>query len=212
MNKKNVLFISPHTDDVELGAGGTLIKFMRAGYNILWVVFSTAEDAVPLNMSKNILKNEFLEVVNDLKLDENNYKIFNYKVRNLHLHRQEILDSLIKIRRQFSPDIVVGPSLHDFHQDHQVVANEMVRAFKTTSSIISYELPWNHVEFSSQFFVKLSSEIIDKKISLLKNYKSQIHMKRKYFSPEFIKGWARMRGIQINAEFAEAFEVIRWTI
>jgi LmbE family N-acetylglucosaminyl deacetylase len=207
-----VLFLAPHTDDVELGAGGTLSKFLENGYEMLWAVFSTAEDSLPEKVPKNTLRKEFLNVTNSLGLRESNYEIFDFRVRRLHEHRQEILEELVKIRNDFSPDLVVGPSLNDYHQDHQVLANEMVRAFKNTSAIICYELPWNHVRFDTRVFVKLGKDHVKKKVDLLKNYKSQIMLKKPYFSEDFIFGWARLRGVQTNSEFAEAFEVVKWIL
>lgn len=207
-----VLFLSPHTDDVELGAGGTLVRFLEEGYGIFWVVFSTAEDSLPDTLAKDTLKREFLSVIEELKIDKDNYRILNFRVRRLHEHRQEVLEELIKIRKEFNPNLVIGPSLNDYHQDHQVVAWEMIRAFKNTSSIIAYELPWNHVAFNTQMFVKLEEKHIKKKVELLKNYRSQQILNRPYFSEDFIFGWARMRGVQVGAEFAEVFEVIRWIL
>lgn len=207
-----VLFLSPHTDDVELGAGGTLVKLLEQGHEIFWVVFSTAEDSLPENLQRDTLRREFISVTRILGLSENNYKIFDFRVRRLHEHRQEVLEELVRARKDFTPDLVIGPSLNDYHQDHQVVAWEMTRAFKNTSSIICYELPWNHVTFNTQLFVKLEEKHIEKKAELLGNYKSQLILGRPYFSRDFIFGWARMRGVQIRSEFAEAFEVIRWIL
>ncbi len=207
-----VLFLSPHTDDVELGAGGTLIKLLEEGHEILWVVFSTAEESLPDNLPKDTLKREFELVAKSLGLTRDQYVVRNFRVRRLHEHRQEVLEELVRIRKDFMPDLVVGPSLNDFHQDHQVVAREMVRAFKTRSSIIAYELPWNHLSFNTQLFVKLERRHVEGKMQLLEHYKSQLLLRRPYFSRDFILGWASMRGIQVNSEFAEAFEVIRWIV
>jgi len=207
-----VLFLAPHTDDVELGAGGTLFKFYENGYEILWVVLSTAEDSLPDNLPKDTLKKEFLNVCSSLGFKERNYKIFNFRVRRLHEHRQEILERLVEIRDAFSPDLVIGPSPNDYHQDHQVLTNEMIRAYKNTSAIICYELPWNHVRFDTRAFVKLRKSHVNKKVDLLKNYKSQIMVNKPYFSEDFVFGWARLRGTQVNSEFAEAFEVIKWIL
>ncbi len=212
MNYNNILILAPHTDDAELGCGGFIIKSIEGKKNIFWVVFSTAEESLPDNMPKDTLKKEFKNVLNSLELKSNNSKIFNFKVRHLHENRQEILEELVLIRKEFSPDLVIGPSLNDLHQDHIIVANEMVRAFKGTSSIISYELPWNHITFNTQLFIKLSKNHIQKKFDLLKNYKSQLIKERNYFSKEFIFGLAKTRGVQVNAEFAETFEVVRWII
>jgi len=206
----NVLLLSPHTDDVELGCGGTVIKLLEAGHSILWMVFSTAEESLPVGLPKDTLMKEFAAVMGDLGMSEKNYEVFGFGVRHLDEHRQEILDELVQVRKHLQPDIVIGPSLKDFHQDHNVVANEMVRAFKASSSIICYELPWNHVTFDTQLFVRLGREHISRKVEILNNYESQLIGGKEYFSEEFVYGLARIRGLQCNSEYAEAFEVVRW--
>lgn len=209
---KNILILSPHTDDAELGCGGTISKFIREGKNILWVAFSTASESLPPNMPPDTLKKEFTNVVHSLGLKDENFRTYNYRVRKLNEKRQEILEGLVDIRKSFSPDLVIGPSINDYHQDHQVVANEMIRAFKTSASILSYELPWNHIEFRTQFFVELEEEDIKKKQEMLKYYKSQFAVKRHYFTEDFVRGIACTRGTQVNEKYAESFEVIRWRI
>ena len=84
------------------------------------------------------------------------------------------------------------------------------RAFKSSSSIICYELPWNHIKFDTQMFVKLSEDHIQKKIEILNFYKSQFYIQRPYLTEDFIRGLAFTRGAQVGHQFAEAFEVIRW--
>jgi LmbE family N-acetylglucosaminyl deacetylase len=207
-----ILILSPHTDDAELGCGGTIVKFLDTGNEIFWIVFSTAEDSLPAGSPKDTLKKEYFQVLRDLSISEDNCKVFDFKVRNLHQSRQELLEELIRIRRLYNPDLVIGPSFNDLHQDHQVVSHEMIRAFKTTSSIICYELPWNHVTFNTQCFVKLTKKQIDKKCSILKHYQSQIVQDRPYFTKEFIHGLAKIRGIQCNSAYAESFEVVRWML
>jgi N-acetylglucosamine malate deacetylase 1 len=206
----NVLILSPHTDDAEIGCGGTIVRYLQEKKNIMWVVFSTAEDSIPDDMPKDILTREFTEVMNKLNIPEKNYVIHHFKVRNLKEHRQEILDILIDLKKSFKPTLVIGPSLNDFHQDHSVIAHEMIRAFKTSSSIICYELPWNHIKFDTQFFVTLTPEQVEQKITLLETYKSQYKIDRHYFSADFVKGLATTRGSQVAEKYAEAFEVIRW--
>ena len=208
----NILILSPHADDAELGCGGSIAKLIEDGHNLLWVVFSTAEDSLPNGLAADTLKIEFVGVIKGLGLGKENYKIFDFRVRQLHEIRQEILENLINMRDEFKPQLVIGPSLNDFHQDHQVVANEMIRAFKATSSILCYELPWNHVTFNTQLFIKFQSYQMKKKCAMLKNYKSQLANGKTYFSKEFIYGLAKIRGVQCGSEYAEAFEVIRWMI
>ena len=61
-----------------------------------------------------------------LFLIKKQFNILNYSVRKLHEKRQEILEYLVNIRKEFQPELVIGPSLNDFHQDHQVVCQEMM--------------------------------------------------------------------------------------
>lgn len=207
---KKVLILSPHTDDAELGCGGFIAKMLEEGKEILWVVFSTAEESLPPHMPPDTLVTEFKMVAKNLNLNENQYIINRFSVRKLSEKRQEILELLVRIRKTFAPDLVIGPSLNDFHQDHKTVSEEMIRAFKSWTSIICYELPWNHVSFDTQFFVKLEARHMAKKLELLNLYKSQLEIQRFYFSEDFIKGLACTRGAQVNHKYAEAFEVIRW--
>jgi len=207
---ERVLILSPHTDDAELGCGGFICKLLERNIKIFWIVFSTAKESLPKNYPSNILVKEFMSVIELLGLDKSGYLIENFQVRKLTEKRQEVLEILVNIGKKFKPDLVIGPSVHDYHQDHLVVANEMIRAYKMRSSIICYELPWNQIFFQSQFFVKLDEKHIKNKIKILNQYQSQINQSKSYFSKDFIRGLASTRGAQIGYKYAEAFEVIRW--
>jgi hypothetical protein len=66
-----VLLLSPHTDDVEIGAGGTLLKLLQGKDNTFcWVVFSICENAVPQGLSQDTLSNEFITVVSHLGITD----------------------------------------------------------------------------------------------------------------------------------------------
>ncbi|MCX6673733.1 MAG: PIG-L family deacetylase [Methanothrix sp.] len=207
-----ILILSPHTDDAELGCGGSIAKMIEEGHELLWVVFSIAEDSLPHDLPKDTLKKEFLQVAKHLGLKERNYMICDFRVRHMDENRQEILEDLVKIRQSFQPDVVMMPSLNDYHQDHQVISNETIRAFKMHSSIIGYELPWNQVAFNTNLFIRLKKSHIEMKLDLLSHYKSQLQLGRSYFSPEYVYGLAKVRGTQCNSSYAEAFEVVRWII
>jgi LmbE family N-acetylglucosaminyl deacetylase len=206
-----VLLLSPHTDDIELGAGGTVLKMIEEKNNdICWAVFSVCEDAVPQGQPPDTLEKEFTSVASRLGVGD--YRIHRFPNKNFPQYRQQILDELDKVRKDFKPDLVISPSLSDSHQDHKTVAEETVRAFKRDSSIIGYELPWNNLVFRPQLLVKLTEKQVKAKWELLSIYESQLALHRSYFSKELIFGWASMRGAQCNARYAEAFEVIRWVM
>ena len=204
-----ILILAPHTDDGEFGCGGSVVSFIRKGKQVYYAAFSTAEESVPEPWPKDILKTEVREATGRLGIPAENLMIFNFKVRELSYHRQEVLEELIKIKKDICPDLVFLPSPNDVHQDHSTVSIEGVRAFKNTS-ILGYEIPWNNIEFKTEAFVILSEEDINKKIYALDAYNSQ--KGRNYANEEFIRSLARTRGVQIGSRYAEAFEVIRWVM
>jgi len=204
---KKILILAPHTDDGELGVGGTIARFIEKGAEVYYVAFSTAEQSIPDGFEKGILKKEVKAATTVLGIKPDNLIVFDYEVRKLNYFRQEILEELVKIKKKINPDLVFMPSLHDIHQDHTTVAQEGLRAFKDTS-ILGYELIWNNLTFDTTCFIRLEKKHIELKAQALKHYASQ--STRDYTSEEFILSLAKTRGVQIGSEYAEAFEVIRW--
>lgn len=208
-NFKNVFVLAPHTDDGELGAGGTIAKLIEAGASVFYLAFSTAEASVPDGFAKDILKTEVIDATTILGIPKANVRIFNYEVRKLNYARQEILEDLISMRKEIMPDLVLIPSLHDIHQDHSTVAKEGLRAFKNTT-ILGYELLWNNLTFDTTSFVALEKRHVDLKVRALAAYRSQFG--RNYMSEDFILSLAKIRGVQSSLNYAESFEVVRWMI
>lgn len=207
-NVKKVLLLAPHTDDAELGCGGTMAKMLEEGIEIHVAAFSTARASLPPGSDPDLLRNEFVAAMRYFGIPEEQLYIYDYEVRKLNYSRQEVLEELVKLRANIAPDMVLVPSGSDLHQDHQVVYNEGLRAFKEVT-LWGYELPWNHISFSAQAFVTLEKRHLDKKWQALKHYESQFVKKRQYFTEEFIYGLGKVRGTQVRAEYAEAYEVIR---
>ena len=206
---KNVYVLAPHTDDGELGAGGTIAKLIELGANIFYFAFSTAADSVPEGFPKDILKIEVLNATKKLGIPSKNVIIYDYQVRKLNYSRQEILEDLMSHRKKLTPDLVLMPSLNDIHQDHATIAQEGLRAFKGCT-ILGYELIWNNLTFNTTSFVALDEKHIQMKCDALKEYKSQA--KRNYISEDFIFSLAKSRGVQIGTQYAESFEVVRMVL
>lgn len=206
---KKILVLAPHTDDGELGCGGTIARLIEEGCRVKCVAFSIAEDSVPLGFEKDALVMEYSLAMQTLGLAEEDIHFHRYQVRHFPEFRQQILQTLIDLRSDYHPDVIFVPSLHDIHQDHQVIANEGLRAFKK-NSILGYEMPWNNIVFETRCFVELQEHHLQKKIDALRHYKTQQH--RSYLSEEFIRGLAKTRGTQFESNFAEAFEVVRWVL
>ncbi len=206
----NVLVLSPHTDDAELGCGGTISRLIEEGNNIFVAVFSICDDSLPVEFKKGTLREECLSSLMSLGVLKDNIFFFDYKVRYFNYERQSILEDLVKLKKSISPNLIFTPSIDDYHQDHKTISEESVRCFKNNCSILSYELIWNNTGFKNQLYFSLTKKNIEDKINCLSKYKSQSH--RNYMNREFIQSLALVRGIQNGIELAEAFEVIRFKI
>lgn len=209
VNNEKILVIAPHTDDGEFGCGGSVSKWLKEGKEIYYAAFSTAEKSVPEGMPRDILKKEVKKAVRTMGLPPDNLILFNYPVREFSAYRQDILEDMIKLDRRLGAQLVLLPSTMDTHQDHQTIAQEGFRAFKKRS-IIGYEMPHNNLTFTTNLFVAFNKNHLRKKIEAMRCYVSQ--KQRIYATEKFITSLARVRGVQIGAEYAEAFEVIRWII
>jgi LmbE family N-acetylglucosaminyl deacetylase len=204
-----ILVLSPHTDDGELGCGGAIAKYVEEGKRVFYAALSTCEKSVPKEYPCDILAKEVKEATKTLGIKKEDLMLYKYDVRDFPKMRQEILDTLLQIREKVKPDTVFTPSTFDTHQDHQTVRQETLRAFKMCT-ILGYEQPWNNITFDTNAFIPLEERHIKKKAAALACYESQ--KSRTYLNEEFIKSLGRTRGVQVNNEYAEAFEVIRWVI
>jgi LmbE family N-acetylglucosaminyl deacetylase len=205
----NVLVLAPHTDDGEIGCGGTIARCVEDGVDVYYVAFSTARSSVRPGFPKNVLETEVRKAAGVLGIPEERLILFDYPVRRFSECRQEILDDLIRLREEIQPAVVFVPSVNDVHQDHQVVAREGVRAFKR-HTLLGYEEPWNNVVFETRCFIPLEERHVEKKIEALRCYESQRH--RTYLDERFLRALAVTRGTQVEGGYAEAFEVLRWVM
>jgi LmbE family N-acetylglucosaminyl deacetylase len=113
---------------------------------------------------------------------------------------------MVKVRNEVRPDWVLMPSSQSIHQDHKVIFEEGLRAFKFTTCL-GYDLPWDYVTFTNNYLIPLEERHIGQKVAALKAYASQTF--RFYADEGFIYGLARTRGVQCQSAYAEAFEAIK---
>jgi LmbE family N-acetylglucosaminyl deacetylase len=203
---KRVLVLAPHTDDGEFGCGGTMARLVDAGVEVRYVAFSIATKSLPAGFPPDTLAREVREATTELGIPAEQLTVHDFEVRTFPERRQDILELLIELWEEWRPDAVFQPSLHDVHQDHQVIAAEGLRAFKRTT-VLGYEIPWNNFDFSYQAYVALERTHLERKVAALEKYQSQQH--RRYSDPEYIWNVARTHGINVNREYAEVFEVYR---
>jgi LmbE family N-acetylglucosaminyl deacetylase len=207
LNGHRVLILSPHTDDGEISVGGTIVRLIDEGKEVYYAAFSSCEKSVSEEFPRDILKKECLDATHLLGIPGKNTILLDYEVREFPRLRQDILDRMINIKKDINPDLVITPSSFDTHQDHQVIYNETVRAFKKSSSIWGMEHPWNNLDFRTDVFVELKEDHVIKKIDALKKYASQND--KDYFHEDYLRAHLLTRGMNTGVKYAEVFECIR---
>ena len=203
---RKALVLAPHTDDGEFGCGGTMARLVERGVDVRQIAFSIASRSLPPGFPPDTLVHESRAASDALGLGPEALTVHDFEVRTFPQMRQEILELLIEVQRDFRPEVVLLPTLDDIHQDHHTIAAEGLRAFKRTT-ILGYEIPWNNFDFSYQAYIALERRHVERKVAALEKYASQQH--RRYANAEYVWNVARTHGINVNREYAEVFQVYR---
>ena len=201
--KKNVVVFGAHPDDFEVGCSGTILKYLKDINLKIYVMSDRYEDGKTRDLRE---KDKSFKVLGLTKIP---LKIYDIPTRIFHDYRSKIRNILYDIATKTNVDIVFTPPIHDIHQDHVVLADEVLRLFRE-KTILGYEVIRSGYDFMPNMHVKLTKKIVDLKIKASQCYKSQWSTTKSggyYFSKDVMKGLMRARGAQFGLEYAEAFEV-----
>lgn len=218
--KKNIIVVSSHPDDEVLGAGGTLLKHKKKRDNIYWLVIT------------NILREENKEIYDNRQIEINRIDsafgfkdkfLLNFPTSSLNSGSlQKLIPEISKIFNKVKPEIVYTPNRSDAHSDHRITFDAVMACSKSfrysfIKKILMYEC-LSETEFSPaliervflpNYFVDIS-EYLDKKIELMKIYKSEIGDHPFPRSEKNIKALATFRGAIAGVKYAESFQLLKF--
>ncbi len=201
----NILFIGAHPDDIELGSGGTVIKHLKKGDNVFILILSKGEKGQ--NGKKVNRAKESINALCSIGVKESNIKILNILDTDFPKERKKIFIAIENLCRLKKINRVYTHTKKEHHQDHIVTNEETLRAARNVLDILTYESnAHTYTDFSPNFFVDIA-DVIDKKLSLLSFFKSQLN--KDYLEVQNVKSLAKMRGYQSKNKYAEGFEIIR---
>jgi len=200
--KKKILAIGAHPDDIELGCGASMANFCEKNYEITALIFSNCNESLKKSFPKNILLNESFKSLKHLG-KKIKIQYFNFPVRRFNFYRQNILDCLINYNKKKFEYVFVN-SLRDVHQDHKVISEETLRAFKN-QNILFYQFPWNLNKIKIDVSIEVKERHVKKKIKSLSFYKSQSH--KYYFKKDNIITNLKWGGQFSNSQYSEVFEI-----
>jgi LmbE family N-acetylglucosaminyl deacetylase len=200
----SVLAIGAHPDDIEIGAGGTLLTLAESqpGLVVRYLVLTgTAERQTEARHAAAA----FLPGA-DLTVD----------LRDLPEGRfpavwGEVKEALEQTARACSPDLVFAPGPQDAHQDHRTIAEIVATVFRD-QLYLAYEIPkWDGDMTRPSVYFPLTADTARRKAELLhKCFPSQ--RSRDWWDDEVFLGLARLRGMECRANYAESFHCQKFTI
>ena len=215
MKKKlNILVLSPHADDAELGMGGTIAKLVKQKNNVTILTAILPKENLSGKVDKYMENKRYKEQVNSSKLLGARLQTLNLNPYDFKFNREyvKIFDEKIK---KIRPDVIFSCWEHDTHQDHKTLANIIFSVSrKNNISLYMYEamLPGgiNTNAFNPQLFIDIS-EFMKTKIKSINCYKSVFHRKKNNYSNfmESITARAKFRGEMIGVKYAECFVVVK---
>lgn len=215
-----VLVVSPHVDDETLGAGGTLLRYKNQNKRVYWLNFTNMKIEYGYTKEQvNKRKEEIEQVIKEYKFD--GFFDLGLKPANLEQYNgNEIIKKVSNIINEIKPSTIILPNRSDVHSDHKAVFDwcyscTKVFRFPYIKKILSMEVlsetDFSYIDnaFIANYYVNIS-DYIEKKINILKLYKSELGKHPFPRSIEGIESLARVRGISAGSEYAEAFKVIKF--
>jgi LmbE family N-acetylglucosaminyl deacetylase len=197
---KRILALGAHSDDIEIGCGGTLLRLIseRRELEITWVVFcSTPERAQEAQSSAEA----FLAGAGKKRV-----VVKSHRDGFLPYSGAAVKEDFEALKREVSPDLILTHYREDRHQDHRTVSDLTWNTWRD-HLILEYEIPKYDGDFGSPgFFCPLSEATLEKKIKLvLSAFPTQAG--KSWFSADLFRAVARIRGMECAApdRFAEAF-------
>lgn len=198
-----VLALGAHADDIEIGAGATLLRLQQQRpVVVLGVVFSATDvRRAEAEHSASMLFDDAHESSLDvLDFDENTFPT-----------QFAGLKSAMADLRSFEPDVVFSHWLHDRHQDHRTIAELTWQAFRD-HLVVQYEIPkWEGDLGTPNAYVSFDDATMDRKISVIEQaFTTQAD--KPWFDAETFRGLARIRGLECGQRWAEGFHIDKLTL
>lgn len=214
MKKKNIIIVAPHPDDETLGLGGTILKLSKTN-NLILIQSSSYE----VNNKKKLKK----KYINLEKKIAKSYKF--KKIYNLNLEatkfdtypKNQIISKLNKIFIKSKANIIFFPWENDVHTDHRVISESVMSCIKKFNNsylekAFMYETPSEtNFNFKKSFLPNVFIDIrkqINKKIKILKLYKSEVKAHPHPRSILAVKALSYLRGSQSGYKNAESFYLV----
>jgi len=196
----SILCLGAHSDDIEIGAGASLLQWITSGaeLNILWCVLSANGDREGEARSS---AHSFLAGAAQAEVETLHFRDGFFPVEG-----EKIKEWFEAVKSRFQPDLILTHRSDDAHQDHREVCRHTWNTFRD-HLVLEYEIPkWDGDLGQPNLYVPLKSTALERKIDLLMTHFATQRSKD-WFDRDTFRGLARLRGMECRApeRYAEAF-------
>lgn len=205
----NILAIGAHFDDVELGCGGTLVKYSK---NKDKVIIYVATPSGYSNCKNKLVRSDKLS----LKEGRDAAKIMgaqllcgNFKTLKLEF-TEELNIELLKVIETNKIDLIFTHWVGDIHHDHNALARASLHAGRHVKRLLMYRSNWyhSHLEFRGDFYFDITLTWELKKKAIMVHKSEYERVGKKWI--EFFRKEAENAGQKIGVKYAEAFQLLKW--
>lgn len=219
---KEILFVAAHPDDETLGAGGTILKHKANGDNISWLIVTNIKEEYGYDKSRIESRQNEIDLVSKKYNFDN---VFKLEIPTSTLSTSSLFDlipAISNIFKELKPEIIYTMNRSDAHSDHRIIFDAIMSCTKSfrfpyVKSVLMYEClsetefapSLNEKVFLPNYYVDIS-EYLQKKLEIMKIYKSELGEHPFPRSLQNIKALASLRGSFAGVKYSEAFQLIKF--
>ena len=206
-DRLSVLCLGAHSDDIEIGAGATLLSMLERGIclEVLWIVLSGAGERENEAMASAA---DFLGAAASARIEVKSFQDGFFPQQG-----SAIKSWFETLKGRVNPDLILTHRRDDAHQDHRHVSRVTWNTFRD-HCILEYEIPkWDGDIGQPNLYMPISAGVLKRKIDLLMSHFGSQRSKQ-WFDAETFLGLARLRGMECRApeRYAEAFFARKLTL
>jgi len=198
---KRICCIGAHPDDIELGAGAFIANVLGKAEVLCVTLSDNQKNPQLLNLVQ-----EHYNSMAVLGVPRQNVILESFETRKFPQARQEILEFMFRLNKDFKPNIVLTHTRADIHQDHNTTTEEALRAFRGTT-VLGFDVVRSSYGFFPHFLMEVRAEDVEKKIAALNEYTT--YNDKYYFSSELLRSTLIRHGALAERPFAEGFDILR---
>lgn len=218
-----ILVVSVHPDDETLGCGGTILKHLKNGDELYWMIITKANESIGFTKEFINMRKTQIDKVSKGYGFKKVYKLNFLATRLQSVDLNDFINSVSKVINEIKPEMVYMNNRSDIHTDHKITAHVLMSCTKSfrypfIKKVLMYECI-SETEMAPSlpeniFIPNVYSDItdfIDKKLEIMNIYESEVQEPPLPRSIDNIKSLARYRGASCGVNYAESFMLVRET-